>query len=256
LLTNQPFLLIGSSQPDTACLLLHGLGGGVYEMELLGQFLQQQGFTVQGINYPGHDRPSPKMPASTWQQWFRHILKTYLELIQHYSRVNVIGFSTGCPLALYLATLQPIHQLVLLAPYLAIRYEWYYLLPPEAYLLTLGRWIDDVPRLKGLPIRDAAMKAEAEQVLFFKTFNLSAVRSAAQLIEIVKPQIPTIETPTLIIQSRRDSVVAPWGAKVLSDRLGSRLKQLHWLEQSDHILPLDVERDQVFDYIQDFLCHA
>jgi carboxylesterase len=251
MLTNRPFLL-EPPQAEIACLLLHGLGGGVYEMELLGQFLYQRGIAVQGINYPGHDRPASRMPASTWQQWFQAILKSYQELKQRYAQVAVVGFSTGCPLALHLATQHPVHKLVLLSPYLAIRYQWYYLLPPEAYLFSIGQLIEDVPRFR-LPIRDRGMYSEAEKVIFFKTFNLKAVRSATELIELVKPQLAHIQTPTLIIQPRQDSVVAPEGAERVYQGLGATQKQLRWLDQSDHVIPLDVEREQVFAWTGDFL---
>jgi esterase/lipase len=68
MLSNNPFLLENSQ--DHACLLLHGLGGGVYELELLGQYLYQQGLTVQTINYPGHDHPALEMPTSRWEEWY------------------------------------------------------------------------------------------------------------------------------------------------------------------------------------------
>jgi carboxylesterase len=252
MLTNRPFFLANPSHPDQACLLLHGLGGGVYEMELLGQSLYEHGYTVQGIAYPGHDRAAEKMPASTWQEWFAHIQATYTQLQAQYHHITVIGFSTGCPLALQLASQVPVQRLVLLSPYLAIRYQWFYLLPAEAYLYTLGYAIEDLPRL-GLPIRDRAMKTEAERVIFFRTFNTKAVRSAAELITFVKPKVPDIRVPTLIVQPKRDRVVAPWGAQWLYDHLGSQDKMLRWLEDSDHIVPLDLEREQVFRWIRDFL---
>ncbi len=143
-LSNQPFLL-ESATSDHACLLLHGLGGGVYEMQLLGEYLHQQGFTVQGINYPGHDQPLTKMPTSRWQEWYEHIVENYQKLVQRYTNVSIIGFSTGCPLALYLAANNPVKHLVLLSPFLAIRHEWYYLLRPEVYLFSLGYFLSDVP---------------------------------------------------------------------------------------------------------------
>jgi carboxylesterase len=250
-LSNQPFLL-EQPQGDRACLLLHGLGGGVYEMQLLGEFLYGQGWTVQGINYPGHDLPAAKMPASTWQQWFEHSLKTYQQLSQRYGAIDVIGFSTGCLLALNLADVQRVRRLALLAPYLAIKRHWYYLLPPEAYLLSIGQLIEDLPRFR-VPIRDRAMRAAAEQVIFFKTFNLQAVRSASQLIDHVKTRVAAIQTSTLIMQSYQDSVVEPWGAQFLQEHLGSTVKQLQWLQQSDHVIPLDVERQQVFASVGQFL---
>ena len=251
-LSNQPFLL-ESATNDHVCLLLHGLGGGVYEMQLLGEYLHQHGFSVQGINYPGHDSPSTKMPASTWQEWYKHIEETQLKLAQIYSNVSVIGFSTGCPLALYLAAKQSVQNLVLLSPFLAIKHQWYYFLRPEAYLFSLGHWIPDVPRIKGLPIVDKAMLQLATEAAFFKTFNLAAVRSAIELINIVKPLLPQIEEPTLIIQSVKDSVVDPEGARIIYQQLGSKNKKLYWLQESDHTISLDVEREIVFEQIKEFL---
>lgn len=251
-LSNQPFLL-ESATNDHACLLLHGLGGGVFEMQLLGEYLHQHGFSVQGINYPGHDMPSTKMPTSTWQEWYKHIEETQQKLAQIYQNVSVIGFSTGCPLALYLAVKQSVQNLILLSPFLAIKHQWYYFLRPEAYLFSLGHWIADIPRLKGLPIVDKAMLQLATEAAFFKTFNLAAVRSAIELINIVKPMLPQIEEPTLIIQSVKDSVVDPEGARIIYQQLGSKNKKLYWLQESDHTISLDVEREIVFEQIKEFL---
>ena len=252
MLQNQPFFLVGSESDNHAYLLLHGLGGGVYEMQLLGEYLHQNGMTVQGIQYPGHDRPAPKMPDSTWQDWYGHSLESYHQLTQTYERVSIIGFSTGCVLGLHLAAQHPVHKLVLLSPYLLIRRYWFTVLPLEAYVFSLGYWLQDIPRL-GLPIRDPIMQAAAQQVVFFHTFNLKAVRSAIALIDQVKTELPQIQNPSLIIQSKRDSVVDPSGAMLLYEKLESDEKQLHWLERSDHVITLDVEREQVFAAIGEFL---
>jgi carboxylesterase len=250
-LSNQPFLL-ESATSDHACLLLHGLGGGVYEMQLLGEYLHQQGFTVQGINYPGHDQPGMKMPTSSWRQWYEHILESYQKLSKKYANVSVIGFSTGCPLALYLAAKNPVTNLVLLSPFLALKHEWYYLVRPEAYLFSIGYLIADLPRLQ-LPILDKTMLKSAQEALFFQTFNLAAVRSAIDLIDRVKPLLPQIDTPTLIIQSLQDRVVDPEGARAIYQQIGSRQKKLYWLKKSDHIISLDVEREDVYAQIKAFL---
>lgn len=249
-LSNQPFLL--ESTGDRACLLLHGLGGGVYEMQLLGEYLYKRGLTVQGINYPGHAELMPKMPASKWKEWYEHIEETYQKLSLKYASVSVVGFSTGCPLALYLAATNPVENLILLSPFLAIKHEWYYLLKPEIYLASVGRLINDVPRLK-LPISDKVMRKAAEEAAFFKTFNLLTVKSALELINTIKPLLPQIDVPTLIIQSLKDTVVDPNGARIIYQQLGSKEKKLCWLEKSDHIILLDVERDHVTQEINDFL---
>jgi len=251
MLKNEPFYL--NAAPDApACLMLHGLGGGIYELQLLGEHLHQQGLTVEGANYPGHDRPSRTMPTSTWQQWYAHVLERYHRLKQKHSTVYVVGFSTGCILGLHLAAEQAIDKLVLMSPYLAIRHEWYYILRPEAYLFSIGKWITNVPRRR-LPIRDRPMLQAAEAVSFFMTFNLAAVRSANELITQVKTEVPGIKVPTLMIQSPKDSVVDPSGAQWLQQHLGATDKQLVWLKQSDHAIGLDSEREEVFHQVTQFL---
>ena len=249
-LSNQPFFLEG--ERDRACLLLHGLGGGVYEFQPLATYLHQQGFTVQAVNYPGHDRPSRHMPASTWKQWYARILETYDNLAQHYRSITVIGFSTGCPLGLNLAAEKPLETLILMSPFMAIKHEWYYLLRPETYLYSIGYLIENVPRFH-LQIRDKNMRQAAEQAAFFTSFNLSAVRSALELIDQVKPMLPQLKVPCLILQSPKDSVVDPAGASFIHQQLGSDCKKLHWLQHSDHIIPLDLEREEAFAQIGAFL---
>ncbi|MGY3253842.1 carboxylesterase [Thermostichus sp. MS-CIW-19] len=250
MLSNEPFLWRGSG--DHACLLLHGLGGGVYELQWLAERLLAAGLTVQGFNYPGHDRPGPRMPPSRWTECYGRALEHYLALRQEYPRVSLVGFSTGCLLALHLAFAHPVHKLVLLAPFFAIRHRWYYLFRPEQYLNSLGWLLEEVPRFR-LPIRDGDVRALAERVAYLRSFNLTAVRSALELIERVRGEVASIQVPTLILQPRQDTVVDPDQAAWLYRELGSAEKTLHWLERSDHVLTLDCERETVFAQVCAFL---
>jgi carboxylesterase len=249
-LTNQPFHL--EAEGSRACLFLHGLGGGIYELEPLAARLHARGFTVAGFNYPGHDRPATRMPASSWEEWYARALEGYRALRAGSRSVSVVGFSTGCQLALLLASEEKVERLVLLSPYVRIRHRWFYLARPEAYLRSVGRFVEDVPR-RPLSIRDPAMRAEAEKVVFFRTFNLSAVRSAMELIERVRTRLSAIEAPALLMQSVEDSVVDPDGAEYLHQHLGSTERELHWLRRSDHAISLDVERETVFARVSAFL---
>lgn len=255
-LNNEPFYWQPAQGSPEAFLFLHGLGGGVYEMRPLAQQLLEQGFAVAGFNYPGHDQPTPRMPASTWQQWYERVEEQYQGLLQSHDRVSLVGFSTGCLLALHLAAqhqhTERLHQLILLSPFLKVRMEWYYLLQPERYVRALGGIIRHVPRWR-LPIRDPEMQALALKAAYFKTFNIPAVRSALELIQVVDGEIERVDRPTFIVQSTGDRVVCSTGAKILMERLKSARKEVLWLEKSDHILLLDEERDQIVDGIIRFV---
>jgi carboxylesterase len=250
MLENKPFLLPGSS--THACLLLHGLGGGAYEMQWIGQHLNGLGLTVQSVLYPGHDQRAKKMPRSHWQDWYAHIVDSYLALSQSHEQVSLVGFSTGCLLGLNLAMQHPTFKLVMMAPYLGLKHEWYYGLPLEAYINTLGYVIRDVPRLR-LPISDPIIEKLARKAAFFSTFSLDAVRSAIELMEQVQPKLSSLNNPMLIVQSKKDTVVDPASASILYQQISSTDKQLFWLKDSDHVISLDRERNEVFRVVGEFL---
>jgi carboxylesterase len=252
-LSNQPFFLRGDRR-DRVVLCLHGLGGGPYEMQPIAQDLFEQGLDVQAIAYPGHDRPVKWMPESRWEDWYAHAERTYQTLTAQYDCVVLLGFSTGCPLALHLAAQHPsptLDRLILLAPFLAIKRQLGFM-EPEWLVHSIGHLLPAVPRTQ-LAIRDRPMRDAAEAACYFKSFNLSAVRSALALIDRVRGELGSITAPTLILQSKGDTVVDPSGAIALYETLASPDKQLHWLTRSDHIITLDVEREEVRDRIHQFL---
>jgi carboxylesterase len=251
-LNNEPFYWAGLPEikPDHAVLLLHGLGGGTYEMRPIGERLHVHGYSVKGINYPGHDQPAARMPKSVWQDWYAHAEAAYQELAQSHRHISLVGFSTGCPLALKLAHQHEVDRLVLLSPFLEIKRFWR--LPVEPLVHPVSRWLEHLPRVR-LPIKDRQLRKHAEAVAFVASFNLRTVCSALELIQEVKLIVPEIKNRTLIIQSPLDHVVDPRGAEYLMTHLGSSDKALHWLKTSNHIISLDVEREEVFSKVVAFL---
>lgn len=250
-LDNEPFYW---PNPDTeagqhAVLMLHGLGGGSYELRPIAERLHKMGFSVQGLNYPGHDQPAIRMPPSVWPEWYGHIEAAYQQLQLNHQRISLVGFSTGCPLALKLAHQYPVDRLVLLSPFLEVKRQ--FSIPLELMIGPFSQLWEHIPRLT-LPIRDREIREQAKALSMIETFNLRSVRSALELIREVKPLLANIQNPTMIIQSHQDTVVDPRGAHYLMQHLGSSHKSLHWLEHSNHIIPLDVEREMVFSKVLAF----
>ena len=87
----------------------------------------------------------------------------------------------------------------------------------------------------------------------FRTFSLAAAISALELIEEVKPTVPSIMIPTLILQGRRDTVVEPRDATWLHDHLGATRKALVLLDRSDHLLAFDRDREEVVRRTREFV---
>ena len=69
----------------------------------------------------------------------------------------------------------------------------------------------------------------------------------------VAKNLRKIECPTLIIQSKLDKTVQPRSAQYIYDNISSKDKKLYWLEKSGHVATLDIEREQVFSWIYEFI---
>jgi carboxylesterase len=246
----------GPVAPDTlprpSCLVLHGLGGGAYELEPIIAVLEAEGLRVSSPVLPGHEGPGPVMPSSCWRDWAATAEAAFDELAAANRPVVVVGFSTGAIIGLYLASRRPVARQVLLAPFLAIRYSGLIPLHPSIYLRPIARVF---PNLRRRPpaVRDPEVRRQVLAAAYYRTFSLNAALSALELIDEVKPTVPTISIPTLIIQGRRDTVVEPRGAIWLHDHLGAIQKALVVLPRSDHLVALDREREQVIAQTRDFV---
>ena len=238
-----------SSVPS--CLVLHGLGGGPYELGPLIEALEAAGCRVHAPVLPGHDGPGPFMPHSHWRDWERAVVEHFDALSAAGSPVTVVGFSTGATLALRLALVRPIAGMVLLAPFLAIRHLGGLPFRARAVLGPAARLVRSIPR-RGPAVRDPEMRRWAASQDRFRTFSMIATESALELIEQIEPRVGEIHTPTLIIQGRLDTVVDPSRADWLYHRLGSTEKRLLIMDRSDHLLALDRDRKAVITKTLDF----
>ncbi len=227
-----------------SCLILHGLGGGPYELEPIIEALRPEVDALAVPILPGHEGPGPRMPPSRWEGWEDEAERAFDDLAARGAPVAVVGFSTGATVALMLATRRPVARMALLAPFLAIRFSGWVPLKSEVYLNTVCKLMPEVPR-RPPAVRDPAARKRLGGRSHFKTFSLKATLSALDLIARVRPLVPSITAPTLIIQGRNDTVVEPSGAAWLHEHLGSRRKHLAWMPRSDHVVALDHDRDEV-----------
>jgi len=231
----------GETAALPSCLALHGLGGGPYEIGPLIDALEADGIRVEAPILPGHESLGPIMPASTWGEWAAASEASFDALASVGGPVVVIGFSTGGTLALRLATRRPVARMVLLAPFLAIRYSGLIPFGPASYLRLAAKLMPDLPRRRPA-VRDPLMRRWASSHDRFLTFNLQATISALELIDEVKSLVSAITTPTLIIQGKLDTVVEPSHARWLHRQLGATTKTLVSLPRSDHLVALDRDR--------------
>ena len=82
---------------------------------------------------------------------------------------------------------------------------------------------------------------------------VKGMRELLRLQAALRPMLPAIHQPILIVQGRLDRTVDPSAPQEIYDRVGSVDKELLWLDHSAHCVVLDCEREQLFEITRQFL---
>jgi carboxylesterase len=227
----------------TGCLLIHGLTGTAEEMRYLGDRLNRHlGFTVSGVLLAGHGKEPADFQEKGWPDWYRSAEQALFELARTHPFPFLVGFSMGGLIAMLLALHhgQKVRGLALLATPLFVNRH-------KARLTSL---------LYSLPGTRGRLRRQSERDGWGEPPTRSDLEPAhasfTQLKWIMRRRGASLVHPTLILQSKRDPSV-PWeNALVLNRLIASPRKKMILLARSHHVLPMDLERDQVADEIGEF----
>jgi len=237
----EPFFLPGGRR---GVLLIHGFTGLPAEMRLMGEYLNKFGYTVLGVRLAGHATSTEDLVHQTAEDWLDSARDGYALLAGACQRVAVIGHSMGGVLALRLAAEKNVAQVVTLAAPVYIADE---------------RGIEQLPpreQCDGLMVPKARRRLRNVPPAVNCTYRQMPLVSVHELLAAInqmKPRLPEVLAPILIMQSRGDHTAAPQSADYIYAHVGSPVKELFWLEKAGHLLPLEPERELVFARAAAFL---
>jgi carboxylesterase len=252
-------------------LLIHGMTGLPSEMKPLAQTLEQLGCTVEVPMLAGHGAGPKELLATNWQDWLDCTRQSLKKLSKTCDQIVVGGLCLGGLLPVLLALEDAkVAGIVSLSP--TIRYDgptssnWAQVFIPlvDLYPSFLGRtfyWTEELPfglrdeRLQRIILR----QFEKEKKAKFNNFRKYAgsLRQLDHVIKVVKKRAPEVKCPTLIMHSTEDSVTGPYNPKTLySWMASSKDKAIVWLEGCDHVLPLDLKKEEVAYHFAAFTCRV
>lgn len=237
----EPFLLPGNEQ---GVLLVHGFTGSPAEMKLLGEYLHSQGYTVLGVRLCGHGTHVRDMTPTTWPYWYGAVEDGYHILKGLCKEISVIGLSMGGLLSLKLAVEYPVAKVAALSAPI-------YLYERRLPLLPIYRLFRNYMPKK----RKRFVDIDPLYSVGYDHTPLKSLESLLDFIKHVDKLLPLVNVPAFIAQSRLEHTVRPESANHIFDRIASVDKQLYWLEKSGHIITLDMERDQLFEQLKQFLAN-
>lgn len=233
----QPFLMEGKAPVGKrhGVLLLHGFTGTAAHMRLIAESLQAQGFTVMGINLPGHGTSMEDMARFGWQDWLDAAKEAFLRLREKCEYVSVAGLSKGGCLALLLGEqMQPTALAAISAP-MGTR------LP--LWLATLTR---PVLRTIWWKPRDAGNEPVDDQYDYgYPGFPSKCGRHLARLIRMARCDLHAVQCPVLVVQSHADTVIKPDSAEVILRGVSSGRKGVLWLENAPHVCTITDEANRI-----------
>ena len=231
-----------SKQGDTGILLIHGLTGTPGEVEPLGNYLAQKGFSTLAPWLKGHGTNPKDLSATVWQDWTDSVMEAYEEIKRRCSKVYVGGLSMGGLQALHLAANHPVEGVISMAAPVKIfdfRFNgiaFFRFLQWRTSNLTGGVLDKTAPKHVTYP--------------YVATKNLFELK---KLMDVVRPELAQIKVPALVVQGRKDSMVPPPNGQIIYDALGSSHKHLLYLDNSDHVVTIDYEKQVLFEKAEAFI---
>jgi carboxylesterase len=241
---------------DRGVLCLHGITGTPFEIRPLAEALGRRGCTVRAPMLAGHGNTLADLAASSWQDWLRSAEEALNELRARVGGgpVAICGFSMGGLLALRLARLYPERvsaMAVMSTPLRLRRFQ-------VAGIRALTKLPIDfsahpvacVPKLAGSDVSNEDLRYENPGL---RAFPIAALENLLDLMDVVRADLPAIQTPVMVVHGRQDHTVPMEDSLELTGCLGSEVIERLWLDKSFHIVTLDVERDLVIDGVTRFL---
>ncbi len=227
----------GSDKNSVAVLLFHGFTATTVEVRPMAKYLHKQGFSVAGPLLPGHGVSPEELNQTEYVDWMNSAENAYQELRAHYSRIFIIGESMGGLCALWLGSLHPeIDGLLLFAPAMKIPRLW------QANLV----W----------PFVKTMYKKNIDLNTTWQGFNVVPMRAASQLNKYqqrVKKNLSKVTSPALVFQGKLDGTIDPFSSVIALKGICSEDKELVWLEDSGHCILLDKQIDVVKELSLDFI---
>ena len=240
----QPFLLEGGRH---GVVLFHGFTGSAGHMRPLGEALHAQGFTVRGINLPGHASSMEDMARFTWQDWLQAAKTAVLEMKDRCSRVSVAGLSMGGVLTLILAEQMELTSAAPISAPMAVQNKMMPLARFAAPFMPTVWWRGGGER--------AAM-VDKNYDFGYPGFPTRCAVDLSKLIHMARRNLHAVTCPVLAVQSHADETVSEDSAEVIVRGVSSKKKGVLWLEEVPHVCTLSREVGNIAQAMGELFCEA
>jgi carboxylesterase len=211
-------------------------------MRPLGDALADRGYSVMGINLPGHATTEADMAKTGWKDWLSASQNALAHLRRRCPTVTVAGLSMGGAIALILAEEGLSDACVTLSAPMAAQNKWIHL---------SGLLSPFVPRISW----EAGPEREQLNAAFDYGYSGFSTRTAAdlnRLIRMARKNLAKVACPVLAVQSTAIPRVAR--QRRYDRRAGEKRRQAEaGLQDVPHVCTLSRELPAIVDAMDELM---
>jgi len=224
-------------------LLIHGFTGSPQGLRGLGEYLAERGIAVEGIRLPGHGTTWQDLNTRRSSEWVAAVEEGYTKLAQGRDKIFLVSLSFGSALALDFAARNPerVAGVVTLAGMVLVK-------DPRRFLSGVIARL--TPSIAGVG-NDIADPGGRE--IAYERLPTAAGHQMLRFIKTARRTLPQVSCPLLVMHSHNDHTVHPDNAHEIHDRVASIDKELVWVDDSYHVLTLDLDRQRVYESTYEFI---
>lgn len=244
-------------------LLLHGFLSDENDFSPIVKELQARYDYVHLIHFPGHGSTFGK-EEFTEEATFQVLESTFEVLAKKYKTIDVIGFSMGGALGVYLAVKYPVHRLVLLAP----AYKYFNLEAPIVKVAVYWHLMKQLrkARKENEPYSEEQIYKKLNNVFEDDKKSLS-IGARAYLItalpkyffafrKIIKRVVSNIDpyyAPTLVLWGELDQLVPKQAIEEVYEFCLNPKKKKVIYDDITHLMLLSTNNQKIIQAIIDYL---
>lgn len=232
----------------TGALLIHGFTATPQALRELAARLRTAGFSSEAPLLPGHGTDVRDLNRTTWEQIERTAEQALQDLATRVSKLVIVGESSGGSVALRLAARYPdlVDGVVTVGGSLLFPQDWL-----VRKIAPLFRWIN--PAMRKVHRADVKDRSSLDTRVAYTHLPMHAFTRMLAYNTAARTDCPRVRAPLLVLQALHDHAVPIESANLICDSTSSTYKKVIWYPESYHVILIDLEKEQAFRDIVDFV---
>lgn len=241
------------SKKPFGALIIHGFTSSLDCVREIEPPLKALGLPTRMPVLRGHGGASSEaLRGVKWQDWFADAEAALKDLLNEVEKAIVIGHSMGGLMTLLLAGKYPaqIDSIILAAPAVQLTSP----MAPGKPFNFIAPLVARILKNWDMPPVYADMALAKDDTNYHKA-PMDAVLTLLNCAKYTRSHLAEVKSPTLILQSHKDTTVAPETVEIILREISTPAgqKKVVWFEKTEHEMFRDCERYAIIEVLTNYV---